>query len=224
MSIRSIRRQATNPLAAPGTPSTAPIYVDSDDNKLKMIPAGSGTTEVEVADVSSTQTFTNKTLTSPTITSPTISSPNITGQTVSETTATRVVTSADAGKTVVLNRAGGVTVTLPAATGTGNRFRYVVGTALSAASHVIQVANGTDVMHGNAFVAADDSSGAIKGWSTADTGTTATESDTITLDGSTKSGYPGTEIIVEDIATNVFAVFIRGKATGTEATPFSAAV
>jgi len=68
MAIRNIRRQATNPLAAPGTPTSAPIYVDSDDNILKMIPAGSGTTEVQVIDASSTQTLTNKTLTSPTIT------------------------------------------------------------------------------------------------------------------------------------------------------------
>jgi len=72
MAIRNIRRQATNPLAAPGLPNFAPIYVDSDDNILKIIPAGSGTTEVQIADASSTQTLTNKTLTSPTITSPTI--------------------------------------------------------------------------------------------------------------------------------------------------------
>lgn len=61
MSIRNIRRQATNPLAAPGTPNSAPIYVDSDDNKLKFIPAGSGTAEIELVDVSSTQTLANKT-------------------------------------------------------------------------------------------------------------------------------------------------------------------
>jgi hypothetical protein len=64
MAIRNIRRQATNPLAAPGTPTSAPIYVDSDDNILKMIPAGSGTTEVQVIDASSAQTLTNKTITS----------------------------------------------------------------------------------------------------------------------------------------------------------------
>lgn len=67
MAIRSIRRQATNPLAAAGTPNTAPIYVDSDDNKLKMIPAGSGTTEVEIIDASTTQTLTGKTLTGATV-------------------------------------------------------------------------------------------------------------------------------------------------------------
>lgn len=50
MAIRNIRRQATNPGAYPATPNSAPIYVDSDDNKLKYIPAGSGTTEVVIAD------------------------------------------------------------------------------------------------------------------------------------------------------------------------------
>lgn len=62
MAIRNIRRQATNPLAAPGTPNSAPIYVDSDDNILKMIPAGSGTTEVQIIDASSVQTLSNKTI------------------------------------------------------------------------------------------------------------------------------------------------------------------
>lgn len=68
MAIRSIRRQATNPGAYVGTANAAPIYVDSDDNIAKMIPAGSGSTEVQLIDASSTQTLTNKTLTAPTIT------------------------------------------------------------------------------------------------------------------------------------------------------------
>ena len=57
MAIRNIRRQATNPGAIAGTPNAAPIYVDSDDNILKIIPAGSGTTEVQVIDATSTQTI-----------------------------------------------------------------------------------------------------------------------------------------------------------------------
>jgi hypothetical protein len=52
MPTRNITRQATNPLAAAATPTSAPIYVDSDDNKLKMIPAGSGTTEVTIHESS----------------------------------------------------------------------------------------------------------------------------------------------------------------------------
>ena len=62
MSVRSVARRAA--AAGPATPQIAPLFVDSDDNKLKMIPAGSGTTEVDVVDVSSTQTLTGKTLTS----------------------------------------------------------------------------------------------------------------------------------------------------------------
>jgi len=71
MAIRNIRRQATLPGVSSAV--SAPIYVDSDDNILKMVPAGTGTTEVQVVDASSSQTLTNKTLTSPTITGGTFS-------------------------------------------------------------------------------------------------------------------------------------------------------
>lgn len=51
MAIRSIRRQATVPGSYYGTANACPIYVDSDDNKLKFIPGGNGsTTEVEILD------------------------------------------------------------------------------------------------------------------------------------------------------------------------------
>ena len=57
MAIRNIRRQATNPGTVSGTTNAAPIYVDSDDNILKIIPAGSGTTEVQIIDATSAQTI-----------------------------------------------------------------------------------------------------------------------------------------------------------------------
>ena len=68
--IRSITRRPT--IVGFASIGSAPIYVDADDNKLKFIPAGSGSTEVEIVDASSTQTLTNKTLTAPTITAPVI--------------------------------------------------------------------------------------------------------------------------------------------------------
>jgi hypothetical protein len=70
MPSRAIARRKTVVGAASG--ATAPIYVDSDDNILKFIPAGSGTTEVQIVDASSVQTLTNKTLTAPTLTAPVI--------------------------------------------------------------------------------------------------------------------------------------------------------
>lgn len=100
MAIRNIRRQATNPGAYPGTPDAAPIYVDSDDNKLKMIPAGSGTTEVDIVDVSSTQTLTNKTLTSPTLTTPGLTS------TTGNLSVIGTITSADATTPIIATATG----------------------------------------------------------------------------------------------------------------------
>jgi len=49
-------------------------------------------------------------------------------------------------------------------------------------------------------------------------------SDTITLDGSTTGGILGGQVELQDVASGVFSVVVRGAATGTEATPFSAAV
>lgn len=227
MAIRNIRRQATNPLGAPGTPTSAPIYVDSDDNILKIIPAGSGTSEVQVVDASSTQTLTNKTLTSPTLTSPTITSPAITGPAPTDVTGTTLTVTAasHAGKIVTISSASGCTITLPAATGTGNKYRFVINTSLTSGSLVVAVASGTDFMVGGAFLGSDDAANVAKYFPTANTGTLATESDTITLNRSTTgTAAKGQWIEVDDIASAIFHVRVYTNATGTEATPFSAAV
>jgi hypothetical protein len=81
------------------------------------------------------------------------------------------------------------------------------------------VASNTDYMRGVSIVFSDNAANAVIGWATADTGTVATESDTITLDGSTKSGYIGTQILIEDIATAVFhgAYHRQGDRHGSDA-------
>jgi hypothetical protein len=53
---------------------------------------------------------------------------------------------------------------------------------------------------------------------------TAADSDTITANGSTKGGIKGESIELIDMASNTWWVRVMGSATGTEATPFSAAV
>ena len=50
MPVRGIVRAATVKGAV--TNANAPVYVDSDDNRLKVIPAGTGSTEVTVLDSS----------------------------------------------------------------------------------------------------------------------------------------------------------------------------
>lgn len=122
-----------------------------------------------------------------------------------------------AGATVVANRAAGVAFTLPAATGSGVKFKIVIGTTVTSNSTTIKVANATDVMAGVALNAADsgDTAAAFE---------TAADTDTITLNGSTTGGLKGDVIELEDLSSGLWGVKVVGAATGTEATPFSATV
>ena len=116
---------------------------------------------------------------------------------------------------MVLGVASGATVTLPAASGTGNIYRFFVSTTVTSNNYIIQVANGDDTMAGVAIVANDgDNSASIF--------ETAATSDTITMNGTTTGGLLGATAEIQDVASNVFSVVLRGAATGSEATPFSA--
>ena len=86
MPVRGIARRST--VSGSATPTHAPIYVDSDDNIVKIIKAGSGTTEVQIVDASSAQTITNKTLTSPTITGATLTTATLTSPVLNDATGT----------------------------------------------------------------------------------------------------------------------------------------
>lgn len=134
--------------------------------------------------------------------------------TVTASTVT-VTRDAHAGVPIVLNRAAGVTATLPAATGSGARYEFILA-ADASGNQVVQVANSSDTMMGVAYLG-NDSAGASCFY-------TADSSDTITLNGSTKGGLKGARVIADDIAANVWAVLVYSEASGTEATPFSAAV
>lgn len=133
------------------------------------------------------------------------------------TAATLTVTAADhAGQVITLNRAGGITVTLPAAAGTGNTYTFIVGTTFTG-NGIVKVANSSDVMCGLAIVAQDAGDTSVLFEAGA-------SDDTITFNGTTTGGYRGARIVITDIATNLFFAHVVTAATGTEATPFSATV
>lgn len=121
------------------------------------------------------------------------------------------------GKIVTLNRAAGQAVTLPAASGSGAKFKLFVGTTITSNSTTIKVANSSDIMAGNAIQAADAGS-------TANMWETGASDDTVTFNGTTTGGIKGDTVELEDVAANVWSVRVVGSATGTEATPFSATV
>lgn len=118
---------------------------------------------------------------------------------------------------VTINAAAGLTVTLPAASGTGDVYEFVVGTTVTSNSVIIRVANATDVMQGAAIQAAD-------GGNTSNMWETAADSDTITFNGGTTGGLRGDRVRLVDVASGLWNVTVVGAATGTEATCFSSAV
>jgi hypothetical protein len=121
------------------------------------------------------------------------------------------------GPLIKLNAAAGLTVTLPASTGKGDIYRLFVETTVTSNNDVIQVANSTDVMAGM-IITAQDGGDTTTGWET------AAASDTITMNGTTKGGVQGDYIELEDASAGRWRVLGHTSATGTEVTPFSAAV
>ena len=117
----------------------------------------------------------------------------------------------------VVNAAAGAEVTLPPSTGSGFRYTFIVGTTVTSNANVIQVANSDDIMQGVVIGAADTDS-SVNGWEA------ESDSDTITMDGGTTGGIVGDRVELVDVAENVWAVNGTIQQTGTEATPFSAAV
>lgn len=138
---------------------------------------------------------------------------------VSATAATLTVTEASHDKKLIaLNKADGITVTLPAATGSGAIYEFIVGTSASGGSYVIKVADATDVMDGMVHTADDTGTPVTGVW------VTAADTDTITLNGGSQGGLIGDTIRLVDIATNQWVVHGVLKQSGAEATPFSATV
>lgn len=124
-----------------------------------------------------------------------------------------------AGRTMLFDLATGVTVTLPAASGSGNRYRFMVKTLATSNSHIVKVANSSDVMAGSILISDTDTAGTVTAFST------AASSDTVTLNRSTTGSVTkGEYIVIEDIAVNVWAVNGVLSNTASGATPFSATV
>lgn len=123
-----------------------------------------------------------------------------------------------AGRTIALDALAGSTVTLPAATGTGNVYTFVTKVLATSNSHVIKVANATDVLSGSLSVV-DNADGTVTTFGT------VAASDTITLNRTTTGSVKiGERINIIDVAAGFFSVTGTVIATGSEATPFSATV
>jgi hypothetical protein len=120
-----------------------------------------------------------------------------------------------AGAAVNLSAAAGLTITLPASSGKGDRYKLFVATTVTSNNYVIQVANATDIMAGAIGLTTDIAGSVLP---------TAATTDTITMNGSTTGGIKGTFLEFEDVSSGIWKLSGSVICTGTEATPFSAAV
>lgn len=144
---------------------------------------------------------------------------DVSARTVTVTNDTTLVQATHEGKTVVVNKADGAAITLPAAS-VGDKYTIIIGTTISSNSTTIKVANASDSFTGMAIAGDTDAEGATGYTWNADSG-----DDTITLDGAATGGVDGDKIEIECYAANKFNVFAKlTQSGGSEVTPFSATV
>jgi len=141
---------------------------------------------------------------------------------VTEEGDTLTVTAAlHAGRIIAFGKTDGTEVTLPAATGTGNIYRFIISITATSSANKISVANSTDVFDGGLCFQQDtDADGTVKCYR-ADVG-----DDTMTFAGAaTTGGIKGGQIDIVDYKSGFFSVRAYTQSGGgSEVTPFSAAV
>jgi hypothetical protein len=128
------------------------------------------------------------------------------------TGSTLTVSAANDQQTLVQNRAAGCTITLPASSGSGLRFKVFVQTTITSNGLIINTA-GSDVFVGGILVAKTSDGTSFAGDSTAN--------KTITLNGTTTGGIAGSVVELQDVYVGGWAVTGYAPGSGTIATPFS---
>lgn len=131
-----------------------------------------------------------------------------------------ITQAANAGQVLAINDAAGVTITLPAATGTGARYTFIVGTTVTSNAVIIQVADATDEFAGTVRQTDVDTSDTPANYPAL----AADNFDTITLNGTTTCGLIGDVFVLVDMATNLWALDGQCNASGSVATMLTAAV
>jgi len=137
------------------------------------------------------------------------------GSAIVSVSASTTLTAEDhAGKTLVTGVATTMTLTLPAATATGNIYKVFCGITATG-DLIIQAASASDVILGGVSLSTD-----VAGV----TMLTAATTDTITMNGSTTGGLIGSWVTLQDVASGQWMLDGFLCTSGAEGTPFSAAV
>jgi DNA-binding transcriptional regulator YdaS (Cro superfamily) len=126
-----------------------------------------------------------------------------------------------AGRTILLDTLTGSVVTLPAAAGTGDKYRFFVSVAPTSNNHIVKVANASDTMVGVIASVPTTIAQAVTAVSAEAAGGT---DDTITMNGTTGGGIAGSYLELTDVATNLWLVNGQLVASGVLTSTLSATV
>lgn len=132
--------------------------------------------------------------------------------------ATLAVTAAMSGSPILLDNAAGTVATLPAATGSGNEYRFKVKTTTTSGAHKILAASVSDFMNG---LVIGENANTCKAFASA---AATNHSLQLPFAGSQPSGgFIGDYFDITDIAVNLWQVNGMYQAGTTPTTPFSTA-
>ena len=138
--------------------------------------------------------------------------PNFGSLTINTATATL---SADGygGMRILLDRAAGSVVTLPAATGSGIQFEIIIKTTVTSSAYDIRCPSGSEFF-GHALLHQDSANTVV-------TFDAADNDNEISMNGTTTGGLRGGRIVLTDAYSGHWHVIAEMAATGTEASPFT---
>lgn len=180
--------------------------------------------QIQIATGSGSGTWTTPTLanTAPNVTA-TFTEVNriadVSGRLISAGATLSVTEALHDGKTILLNSSSGSVCTLPASTGSGAKFRFKVSVLASSNSHIVKVANASDIIQGVLVLIDTDTAGTVTGFAS------GASDDTVTLNRTTTgSVIRGEWLEFEDVASNLWLVSGQLSNTGSGGTPFSATV
>ncbi len=121
------------------------------------------------------------------------------------------------GKTILFYHADGSVITLPAATGTGMTFRFIVSVTVTSNVHSIATDSDSDEFAGHTYQVDTDTTDTVKAYPAI----VADNFDLISMNGTTTGGLIGDWIELVDIVTGTWAVNFLTNGNGTVAAPIA---
>jgi hypothetical protein len=129
--------------------------------------------------------------------------------------ATLALKAEDSGKTILLNRAAGCDVTLPAAA-EGLKYKFLIIASVTSNDYSVTAAAATDLFYGLITNIDTDNTNALAFYAP-----DGSDDDAFSLDGSTQGGLIGDEFEVTCIGPAKWWFHGTLRGTGTVATPFA---